>query len=163
MATDSRAYLAFACLALTASCSSASRAKDECEVGNVCTLVAIHETYLDLRVVNMTKDPITLPLLHGIGKAESPGVFVMDYVKDDVKAAVGANPPSLEGQESVVLFPREGISFALSWDQYRMIFDHDSGCKDVVANFVINEWAKQGVYYESAITTSKARICLPSP
>ncbi|WP_368563151.1 hypothetical protein [Pseudoxanthomonas sp. UTMC 1351] len=110
----------------------------------------------------MTKNPITLPLLHGIGNAESPGVFVMDYVDGEASTPAGKNPPSLDGRESIVLFPREGISFALSWEQYRSIFDHDTGCKDVSANFVINEWARQGKYYEAGITPFRTEVCIPA-
>lgn len=151
----------FASIGLT-SCSGKSWSEDECKTGQVCTLASQHETYLDLRVVNMTKRPIRLPALHGVGSAELPGVFVMDFSESDTSTPPGPNPPPLGNWESLTLYPKEGISFALSWGQYRKIFEHESGCKKVTANFIINSWARQGIYHESPITPAKLLVCVPS-
>jgi hypothetical protein len=134
----------------------------ECKQGAVCTLVSPQEGYLDLRVVNMTKKPVRLPQLHGIGAAESPASFVIDYSPADIPEPAGQNPPSLDRWGTLTLYPGEGISYALPWNQYRMIFDQDSGCRKVSVNLIINSWARQKVYYEDAIVPAELEICAPS-
>jgi hypothetical protein len=143
------------------SCTSKSLREDECKVGSVCTIASQYESYLDLRVVNMTKRPIKLPLLHGIGGGESPGVFLMDFAESDVAASPGPNPPSLGRWEIITLYPNEGVSLSLPWEDYQDMYEHASGCREITANFIINAWARQGVYYEGPIVPSKRRICMP--
>lgn len=138
--------------------------KDSCLRGKVCTFVNQHENYLELGVVNMSADKVTLPALHGVGGPETPAMFLVTTTRAPKPGNTAGTSGGLRigGEwESTTLFPNESFSFSLSWADARRLYELPLDCSDVIVSYGINGWVGRNKYYSGEISSSEDRICPP--
>lgn len=153
-----------AAVSIATTTSSCTRDVDnsKCPPGKVCVFTSQDSEYLSLGIINMSADPIRLPALHGVGGPATPAMFFVRQVAQKIDEH---SPPSdirIGGDwDELVLFPNESIAYALPWGDAKKLYDLKTGCGEVVANFVLNEWQSNSTYFTGEIHPSRAVICVP--
>jgi hypothetical protein len=149
---------------LLLACKKADVEVDQCAQESVCVTANQYESYLLLGISNMSREPITLPALHGIGKPSSPAMFTLDLGELEAEGRIGRGSGSIgiaQEWSEIVLYPNESITYALRWQEVERLFSIGSGCSKVTLGFKINEWAKSKGYYTGKIQPSIQEICVP--